>query len=329
MVSHERKAAVMATKLDAQHLKCPLCGGDNVISIKMVAADSIANYWKAVDYDVQSAIPHWPSQIEKWQCLDCDLRFFEPQAIGGPDFYRALGRTPIYYGPAKWEFVEVLRWLSRRKAGGSILEYGCGRGWFLEASSRYFERAVGIDFNQEAVKDCRGRGLDVRAIDLEQLDATFDVIASFQVIEHVASPGEILRRLAALLRPGGALIVAVPNEDSLLGELNHNYLNLPPHHASCWTEKALAHVAELLSLDLENYLREPLGPDLYLAALQERFDRYLTVRSTVMRPWVWLVRRLAIALALANFDLIRTELLGHTHIAIFRKSAESVPARLR
>jgi SAM-dependent methyltransferase len=143
-----------------------------------------------------------------------------------------------------------------------------------------------------------------------------------QVIEHVPSLGATLRQLVSQLRPGGRLIIAVPNEDSLLGELNYHFLNLPPHHRSCWTQAALSYVAKLLSLSLEDYRREPFEIDLYVAALYQRMDKYLPARHFLMRPWLWLIRRAAIAMALTSFESIRAGSFGHAHIAVFRKSSE-------
>lgn len=309
--------------------KCPLCGSGSIVSLRHLPVDFIERHWHSIGYDVRSLPDGWPASIEKRLCLACDLRFYEPAALGGPDLYSALGCTPIYYGRAKWEFLEILRRFAQSPRGGAMLEYGCGRGWFLEQAARYFDTAVGIDFNEAAVQDCRARGLDVRVSDLGSLDGKFDVIVSFQVVEHLANPGGTLRQLDWLLKPGGTLIVAVPNEDSSLGELNYNYLNMPPHHASCWTRKTLAYVGEMLSLELRDYICEPVGLDLYLALLHERLDRQLTARSRLMKPWLWLIRRFAVAMAMVNFDSVRSTMSGHTHIALFRKPVANAAAETR
>lgn len=299
---------------------CPLCGAAANVTVKRLPTASIEHYWRAIGYELRTVFPDFPASIAKQLCLNCDLRFFVPQMIGGADLYNALGRTSIYYDAFKWEFVEVLRLLAGRRPGSSFLEFGCGRGWFLEKAKPYFERAAGIDFNQDAVKDCRARGLDVSGGHLATMQGSHDVIASFQVLEHLANPGETLRHLVQLLRPGGQLIIAVPNEESLLGELEKNYLNLPPHHASCWTKRSFDHVADMFSMTLEQYLREPLDMPLYLAALHERMDRYLTARRGFMRLPLWLIRQAAVAFALTRIDFGRAESFGHTHIAVFRKA---------
>lgn len=300
---------------------CPLCARSNVFVGKHIGTAPLVRYWAALGYNLEEAFPQLRHGLSKLQCIDCDLCFFAPQAVGGEDLYRALGRGESYYAGAKWEFTHVLRRFAQHRPGGSLMEIGCGPGYFLERAAPYFDRVVGVDFNADAVREARARGLDVRACDVGELDETFSTIAAFQVVEHVPNPGAFLGRLAQMLRPGGSLIIAVPNEDSLLGALEQNSLNMPPHHASCWTKEALQSAARLNSLEFEDYACEPLGLDLYLGALHERFDRYLVGSFSLMKPWLWFIRRAAVARALMTFDLVRKEEVGHTHIAFLRKKA--------
>jgi SAM-dependent methyltransferase len=304
---------------DESITECILCGQRNLFISKHLPTQPLEHRWSAIGYDLASSFPQLKDGISKWQCVDCDLRFFVPQAVGASDLYAALGHNPAYYTAAKWEFEFVLRRLAKRKRGGSILEFGCGPGRFLERAAPYFERALGLDFNDEAVRDGRARGLNISGRGLDELEETFDTIAAFQVIEHVPAPGEILSQLAKLLRPGGELIIAVPNEDSFLGALYRNHLNLPPHHVSCWTRASFDSVAQLLALNLETYACEPLSLDLYLGAMHERFDTHLSNSNVLMLPLLWLIRRASIARALISFDLLRRNEPGHTHIAFFRK----------
>ena len=299
-------------------VNCPLCGKSNIFVSRRIGTGRLASYWNDLGYDLYANFPQLLSGMAKCQCIDCDVRFFLPRAAGGPDLYSALGRSPVYYPSAKWEYEHVLRHLRARKKGGSLLEFGCGPGLFLQNASAYFDLAVGLDFNNTAVNEARGRGLDVRAAGLETLNETFDTIVAFQVIEHVPEPGETLRQLALLLKPGGELIVAVPNEDGLLGSLEWNCLNMPPHHSTCWTRRAFESVAFLTHLELERYSEEPLGLDLYLGSIHERLDRYFS-GGGLLRLAFWPMRRAAIAAALVKYDEFRMDKTGHTHIAFFRK----------
>jgi 2-polyprenyl-3-methyl-5-hydroxy-6-metoxy-1,4-benzoquinol methylase len=104
----------------------------------------------------------------------------------------------------------------------SYLDVGCGDGRYLECM---IERGVpaknvyGVEINPQPVKDAINRGLQVRECRIETAthlpNNYFDLITMFHVIEHVAQPGQVIRRLRDLLRPNGILAIETPNFDSL------------------------------------------------------------------------------------------------------------------
>jgi len=121
----------------------------------------------------------------------------------------------------------------------SILEIGSGFGTFCaELKTRnVFSRVVGVEPTPELAETCRKRGLEIMEMPVEkiQLDAEdlFDVIASFEVIEHLFSPIDFVRHMARLLKPGGVVILTCPNGQGFdietLGTLSdiidHEHLN--------------------------------------------------------------------------------------------------------
>lgn len=102
--------------------------------------------------------------------------------------------------------------------GGRLLDVGCGNGGFLALAKQAGWQVKGVDFDAGAVQAARSRGLDVYhgGIDvLAECEASFDVITLCHVIEHVHDPVATLRRLHALLKPGGMLWLDTPNFSSL------------------------------------------------------------------------------------------------------------------
>lgn len=106
--------------------------------------------------------------------------------------------------------------LIRRKQLASpplrILDYGCGTGGLTEALG-LFGQVTGVDDNPQALEYCRKRNLqDTRLIDTpNQLpDHVYDLIASFDVLEHVEEDVHLLRHLCRALKPNGTLILTVP-----------------------------------------------------------------------------------------------------------------------
>ncbi len=303
---------------------CPLCGSHRAVTAERVLMAPIATYWQGMGYDLKSAFPGLPDELEKRDCPRCALKFFLPRLIGGPDLYAALQTKDYYYGASKWEFTAVLKYLSTGSDARTLLEFGCGAGRFLEQAEPYFEEARGIDFNEDAVALCRRKGLVAEVTDLAAINRMFDVVVAFQIMEHVAEPGQAFDDLAALVEPGGLLVVAVPNEDGPLGELQENFLNLPPHHFTRWSRRTLDYLAASRQLQLEHYSCEPLSEVLYLTLLNERFSRGLAADGLVARLFAALARRIATARALVDLDAARERLPGHTQIAAFRKPGSGV-----
>ncbi len=99
--------------------------------------------------------------------------------------------------------------------GGTLLEVGAGFGTFCEEARRLglFQRVLAVEPTPSLAESCRRRGLEVIQKPIEQVgDAgPVDVIASFEVIEHLFSPRDFVRHCAAVLRSGGILLLTCPN----------------------------------------------------------------------------------------------------------------------
>lgn len=99
----------------------------------------------------------------------------------------------------------------------NLLEVGAGFGTFCsELKSRsLFDRVVAVEPTPELAKTCRARGIEVIEQPIEsvkfQSDTKFDVVASFEVIEHLFAPLEFVRHIASFLGPGGLLVLTCPN----------------------------------------------------------------------------------------------------------------------
>jgi SAM-dependent methyltransferase len=89
-----------------------------------------------------------------------------------------------------------------RPAGARVLDFGCGtrpyEAWFAQAGALY--QGADIEGPNEVRIDHEGR-LDAR-------DAQFDIVASFQVLEHVWDVGQYLREAWRVLRADGRLLLS-------------------------------------------------------------------------------------------------------------------------
>jgi 2-polyprenyl-6-hydroxyphenyl methylase/3-demethylubiquinone-9 3-methyltransferase len=109
---------------------------------------------------------------------------------------------------------------SRPLAGLRLLDIGCGGGLVSEPMRRLGADVVGIDASEKNVAVARlhaerqGLAIDYRADTAEGLRAggeTFDVVLALEVVEHVARPELFLECCAALVKPGGVLVLSTLN----------------------------------------------------------------------------------------------------------------------
>jgi SAM-dependent methyltransferase len=107
-----------------------------------------------------------------------------------------------------------LRKLLPHARPGSLLDVGAGIGQLLHHARPHFTRVAGTEVSASAVEHARARyGLELAHGRLEDLDlGTFDNVTLVHVLEHVQDPLRLLRRCRESLRPGGMLLVCVPND---------------------------------------------------------------------------------------------------------------------
>lgn len=298
---------------------CPLCKFNAALQTKRIPSSPIRTYWKSIGYDIDSHHIGFPEVFQVFSCVKCGLGTFSPTVIGEPELYATLGAHEFYYEPARWDHRSAMAFLQSRKIK-TLLEFGCGDGQFLDCISKIVPKVVGVDFNGKAVESARARGLNARTSWVTDTDALFDAIATFQTLEHVPSPGDVVNRLVERLAPNGYLIIAVPNEDGPLGHLSANPLNLPPHHATLWPKTALNYIAEKHGLVMELYATEPMNRALYLSVVEDSIRESFSGASTMSRLAVRLLRpAIQVYVAMQSAMPETLPYLGHNHIAIYRK----------
>jgi len=234
---------------------CPLCGGREARPIL-----------QAPDF-----INRIPGEFGIERCVACGFAYTNPRPVGEalaafyPDSapYYAPGRprarleAEVLEGPAATALRDQFgyggrpavrrlrgrgRTLARRgfpfcdRAPGRLLEIGCGAGEYLCQVRALGWEVEGVEYNAAAAARAREQyGLPVRTGDAAEVElpaGAFDVVVLRMVLEHLPSPIDSLRRLHGLLRPGGSLIVVVPNfgaaERHLFGSAAY-FLHMPTH----------------------------------------------------------------------------------------------------
>ena len=97
--------------------------------------------------------------------------------------------------------------LDRIAPPGPVLDVGAGEAVLIDALRRRGREAVGLE------RDSRRQ--DMRDDPLERVEGEWAAVVFWHSLEHLPDPGGAIREAARLLRPGGIVVIAVPNTDSL------------------------------------------------------------------------------------------------------------------
>ncbi|MCA8954656.1 MAG: class I SAM-dependent methyltransferase [Planctomycetes bacterium] len=121
-----------------------------------------------------------------------------------------------------------------------ILEVGCGAGGMLGPLSR-FGKVTGIDISREYVQYCHQRGhnrvVTGSGYELPFRDASFDLVALFDVIEHIPDDERVMQEVRRVLKPGGQVFISVPAYQFLFSQNDR-----VAHHLRRYTARRLHQV---------------------------------------------------------------------------------------
>jgi 2-polyprenyl-3-methyl-5-hydroxy-6-metoxy-1,4-benzoquinol methylase len=307
---------------------CPLNGSsDNTLIESLKTSDIAALYHHQLSINTASEF-NSVKEIGLYHCLDSDLKFFYPLISGSEEFYEQLQEIDWYYLDQKYEYDYVQKII---KATDHILEIGCGSGLFAQKLS--VADYVGLEFSQKAQLDAENKGIRVlnESIQVHAMShpSAYDIVCAFQVLEHVIEINSFIESSLLSLKPGGLLIYSVPSADSFLSVAKNNILNMPPHHVSWWSDKALTSISQKFKLEIVDIKHEPLADmhkKSYLAYIVlESVSKKLNLRfSLVNRSWIYrfFAKLSEIVAAFLVEGMNAPEMLpnGHSVIAVYRKS---------
>lgn len=156
-----------------------------------------------------------PARTRGFRAVGCKSRVLrllqECASLGDTDGYVPLQTTPYRGHHLLAEAV-----LANTEPGDRVLEGGVSSGYFAELLVRTGRRVDGIELDAVAAE--RARRVcervwvgDLQHVDVRELDGPYDLLLFGDTLEHVPDPVIVLRTLASKLRPGGTLVVSIPN----------------------------------------------------------------------------------------------------------------------
>ena len=224
---------------------------------ELSCTDLVAMYRTKCGVDIRRHLGDL-EHIAQYQCNATGLRFWRPSSLAGDEaFYVAVSQNwPNYYKTDRWEYGKALKVVSA--ARGSVLEVGCGRGYFLRLVEQEGLAGAGLELNREAIRQ-KVTCFDVHNETIEAFrtrsSEKFAVVCSFQVLEHVTDPASFIRECASLLEPRGRLILSTPNQEFL--DHTSDPFDLPPHHMNHFSPSVFTRIASHFEMELCSIDREP------------------------------------------------------------------------
>lgn len=189
-------AASTAQFLDFETVaRCPACGAEEI--------------WTAVQPDIG-------------QCRRCRVYFRNPRPTQS-EIARSYDTGGTFSAWQEQEAARAAMWerrlalVQRFVPDGKLLDVGTGDGRFLAAAKEAGYEVVGSEVSEAGAIFARHRGFDVhlgQIVDLDLPAESFDLATIWHVLEHVPDPQAVLRKVCTLLKPGGVVAVAVPNEEN-------------------------------------------------------------------------------------------------------------------
>ncbi len=249
-------------------VSCPVCGtlGSDPPLYRYTASEAAAHFCPITrNADRHRRIE---ASIRKlWQgedctirrCRECGFAFGYPLVGGDEEFYSILHEQKGY--PAwRWDYDIAIREAIIPFDGGHILEIGAGAGVFLRSLGQEW-KCYAVEASESTREPLEASGIkvfrDLSAAAQSQAGA-FQVVALFQVLEHIAEFRPVLAQCRQLLDPGGRLVITVPDGEAMIRqERITGCPDMPPNHVNKWTPDSLSRVLRDVGFEPKPAIFEP------------------------------------------------------------------------
>ena len=197
-------------RLELEDVRCDVCGSDEYDVV-----------WRAVlPASVQPTMFSYTGgkrfHGRLVRCRNCGLRYVSPRPRLTRELYSAV-EDPHYEATRQGRlraFSKLLPIISEfAPAGASLLDLGCATGPLLEVARSAGYRTRGVEPSRWASAVASSAGLAVDNCTFEEFrtEERFDIVTCLDVLEHVDSPLRVARLARGLLKPGGHLVISVPD----------------------------------------------------------------------------------------------------------------------
>jgi len=174
----------------------------------------------------------------------------------------------------KVSYNKLLDSFEQYRKTGNILDIGCGQGDFLVEAKKRNWKVYGSEYSKAAVNLCINRNINMHQGQLTNKvfsGVDFDVITSFEVLEHLNNPNEFMSVAQNKLKSGGLFYCTTPNFNSILRNFEKDKFKmiLYPEHISFYTKKSIENLGETHNF----YSKKTMTTGIDLGRLKNVFKR--------------------------------------------------------
>ena len=274
-------------------INCPACHCQSVVPLESIKHEEQHSNYAPDNKAVQKmlcdeAAKAAPLGYQMHLCNGCGLEFANPLKAPNAEWYGHAYASISLYPSARWEYGHTL---TRMSSGESIIDLGCGSGFYLQLCQKAGLKAAGLDFAASAVQSCQASGLDVELLDLTLSapisDRRFDCLTAFHVLEHMDSPQGLFAYAALLARKGSRFYISIPGRYRASRYYEErDFLDQPPHHMSRWTEQALREVTGSTEWKCVAVEHEPIGYWIKLWEISRHTAFYTNLMGKAQKYWL-------------------------------------------
>ena len=217
------------------------------------------------------------------RCAGCTLIYSHPPPVTSIR-ERYVDEYDLAAHFADWEPRKRLLYVRRLRAMGApqssrrrLCDVGCGDGQFLRVAAESGWQPFGIELNPPAARRSRERGFQVALGTIEELSdlpwGEFDVVTSWDVLEHTPTPREFVRRIRRLVKPDGTVVITTLNVRSLAYFVfGLTWSMVVDDHFTYWNKRSLCGLVESEGFRVESCSTFGLGRD-FVSLLDRRKPR--------------------------------------------------------
>ncbi len=180
------------------------------------------------------------------QCGDCGFIFCKkiPTTSELINHYKSYPRGEKISNITIKRYNQLLDFFESYRKTNNILDIGCGNGHFLEVAKKRGWNVHGTEFTDEAIKICVNKNIEMQQGVLNPenyYSIKFDIVVSFEVIEHVNNPKTEIENIINIINPNGLFYFTTPNFNSLSRFILKEKWSVIeyPEHLSYYTAKTM------------------------------------------------------------------------------------------